>query len=203
MAQVIEQPEIFQQILIHRAGGGNLIGQSPHGNTRMIVTLGDQLPHLGQRVFPAILHVLSDIGDLCPHHNAVLVAQIIEFLSVLVMRQPQSVGTQLPDDGHIRRMILPGQRVALSLPVLVTADAPQRIAAAIEEEAFPGIASKLPAAEAGAGFIPAFQLSCRRIQIGIVHTIPQVDIFNDKFRLSVAVFRGYGFAFAMHGHGDS
>ena len=30
-----------------------------------------------------------------------------------------------------------------------------------------------------------------------------MDIFNDKFRLSVAVFRGYGFAFAMHGHGDS
>ena len=131
VAQVIEQPMVFQQVLIHRAGG---VGQSPHGNTRMIVTLGDQLPHLGQRVFPAILHVLSDIGDLCPHHNAVLVAQIIEFLSVLVMRQPQSVGTQLPDDGHIRRMILPGQRVALSLPVLVTADAPQRIAAAIEEE---------------------------------------------------------------------
>ena len=85
----------------------------------------------------------------------------------------------------------------------MAADAPQGVAASVQVKSLLRIDPEYPAAEAGAGFIPAFQLSCRRIQIGIVHTIPQVDIFNDKFRLSVAVFRGYGFAFAMHGHGDS
>ena len=172
VAQVVQQPMVLQQVVIDGAGGGDLVGEAPRGDARMVVALGDQLPHLREGVLPAVFHVQGDIGDLRPDHDAVFIAQIIEFLGMLIVGQAQGVGAQFPDDGHIRRVIGPGQGVALALQILMAADAPQRIAAAVEEKALFRIAVELPAAEAGADFVPAVQLRRRSVQIRVLHAVP-------------------------------
>ena len=193
VAQFVQQPMVFQQIFVHRAGGGDLVGKPPYGDAGMIIIL---------RVFPAVFHVHGDIGNLRPHHNAVFIAQIVEFLGMLVMGQAQGVGPDFPDDGHIRRVVCIGQGVALTLQILVTADATQGVAAPIEEKALLRIDTVFPTPETGADFIAAVQGGCGRIQIGIIQAIPQAHVFDHKFRLGVPIHGRNGLGFAVHGQGD-
>ena len=62
--------------------------------------------------------------------------------------------------------------------------APQGIAAAVEKEALLRVDLEPPAAEAGADLISAVQGGGGGIEIGIVHAVPQPDIFNGKGGLS-------------------
>ena len=89
----------------------------------MVVALADELLHLCERVLPAARHMLCDIGDLSPDDKTVLIAEVIEFLRVLVMGKAQRVGAELADDFHIRCVILIGKSVALALEVLMAAHA--------------------------------------------------------------------------------
>ena len=202
VAQIIEQAMVFQQILIDRAGCGDFIGQTPHCDARMIVALGNQFAHLAEGVFAAAFHMHGDIGNLRPHHNAVFVAQIIELLRMLIMCQAQCVCTNLPDDLHVRSVVLTGQGIALSLQVLVPADAAQGIAAPVEEEAVVRITPEFPAAKTCADRVPALKDSAGRVKVRIIHTIPQMHIFNFKHGQRMPVFRPDTLAFPGHGHGD-
>ena len=138
VAELIEQPMVFEQLLVHGAGGCNLVREAPDRNAGVVVALGDQLAHLVERVLPPIRHMHRDIGDLGPDDDAVFVAEVIKLLRVLVVGQAQRVRAKLADDGHIGLVILVRQGVALALEILMAADAAQRIAAAVEEEALFG-----------------------------------------------------------------
>lgn len=67
----------------------------------MVVILDNQLFHLGEGIVPSLWHVHSDIRNLCPHNQAVFVAEIKEFLSMLVMGQAQGSGADFPNYFHI------------------------------------------------------------------------------------------------------
>ena len=84
-----------------------------------------------QRFFPAVFHIHGDIGNFRPDDDAVLVAQIIKFLRMLVMGKAQRIRPQLPDNLHILSVMFHRQRIADTFPVLMAADAPQRITAAV------------------------------------------------------------------------
>ena len=45
--QFVQQTVVFQQILVDRRGGGDLVRKAPHGNAGVVVVLDDQLFHLG------------------------------------------------------------------------------------------------------------------------------------------------------------
>ena len=200
---------VFQQLLIDRARRRDLIGEAPDRDAGVVIALSDELPHLAERVLPAILHVHGDVRDLRPDHNAVFIAEIVELLRVLVVGQAQRVRAELPDDGHVRRVILIAQGVALALEILVPAHAAQRVAAAVEEEAFLRIAGKDAAAEAGRDLIPGGQLRRRGVEVGILHPIPEADVLDHKlsrarYSLRLAVYRDvnrFGIVPGLHGDG--
>ena len=125
----------------------------------------------------------GDVGDLGPDHNAVFIAEVIELLRVLIVCQAQGVGAQLPDDGHVRLVILNREGVALALQVLMAAHAPEGIAAAVEEEALFRIAGKHAATEAGRHLVAGGELRGCGVEIGIVHAVPEMDVFDDKLGL--------------------
>ena len=122
----------------------------------------------------------GDVGDLGPDHNAVFIAEVIELLRVLIVGQAQGVGAQLPDDGHVRLVILNREGVALALQVLMAAHAPEGIAAAVEEEALFRIAGKHAATEAGRHLVAGGELRGCGVEIGIVHAVPEMDVFDDE-----------------------
>ena len=41
VAELVEQPVILQQILVDRAGGGDLVGEAPDGDRGVVIALGD------------------------------------------------------------------------------------------------------------------------------------------------------------------
>ena len=172
VAEFVEGPVVFQQLLVHGAGSSDLVGEAPDGDGGVVIALGDELPHLVQGVLPSVVHVHGDVGDLGPDHDAVFVAEVIELLGVLVVGQTQGVGSQLPDDSHIGLVVLIGEGVALALQVLVAAHAPEGIAAAVEEEALFRIAAEDPAAEAGGNLVPGRELRRGGVQEGILHAVP-------------------------------
>ena len=168
----------------------------------MIIALGDQLPHLIQRVLAATRHMLGDIGDLRPDDQAVFIAQIIKFLGVLIVGQADGVGPDLPDKSHILPVLFDRQRTAQPGPILMAADAPQRITASVQDKALFRIKSDGAHAETGADFIPRRQGSPGFIQERIVHAVPQMGRVQREHRLRVAVLGGSFLCFARYSKGD-
>ena len=214
MTQVVQRPVVFQQLLIHRAGGGDLIGKTPYRNRRVIVVLHHQLLHLRQGVGTAAIHVHGDVGNLRPDHHAVLITQIIKLLSVLIVGKAQGIAAQLPDDLHIPSVVLHGQGIAHALAVLMPGAAPQGIAPPVQKKALLGVNLEFAAAKAGGHAVAAGQGSGGCVKIGIVDAVPQMDILNGEFCLGVTGHAGNGlglpscfhcnrFRFCLPGfHGD-
>ena len=146
----------------------------------MVIVLVDQLFHLVDGVLAAIGQVLGDIGDLSPDHHAVLIAQVVEVLVVLVMGQPDGVGTQFPDERHILIVHLPADGIAQTLAVLMAGDAVERVRTAIEEEAFLGVYPEAPDAHAGGNGVHHFpallELHHAGVEVGVFHAVPQVGV---------------------------
>ena len=201
VAQIIQRPVVFYQGIIDGAGGSDFVAQAPDGDGRVVIALDDQLFHLGKSVGPAVFHVHGDIGDLGPDDDAVFVAQVVKFLGMLVVGQAQGVGPQLPDDLHILLVVLAGQSVAHALAVLVPGATPEGVASAVQNEALLRIDLVVPAAKAGGDAVAAGQGGRGGVQVGIVHTVPQMDILNGEFRLGVTIHAGDGFALPVHGDG--
>ena len=148
MAQVVQRPVVFQQLLIHRAGRGNLVGKAPYSNGGVIVILHHQLLHLRQGVGTAICHVHGDVGNLRPDHHTVFIAEVVEFLSVLIVGKPQRVAAQLPDDLHILFMMLDGQGITHALAVLMPGAAPEGITPSVQNKALLRVDLEFAAAKA-------------------------------------------------------
>ena len=85
----------------------------------MIEVLSNQLLHLGDGILTAVRHVFRNIRDLGPDDHAALIAQIIEVLRMLVMRQTDGVGPHLADKVHVLQMFPVRNRIAEPAPVLV------------------------------------------------------------------------------------
>ena len=194
MAKIVQEPMVLQQFLVDGAGGGDLIAETPDRDAGVIIALGDQFPHLAESILPPVCHMHGDIGDLGPDNDAVFIAEIVELLCVLIMGQPQGVGAQLPDDGHVGRMVFIRQGVPPALEILVAAHTAQRIAAPVEEKALFGIAGKDAAAKTARHFVAGGQFCRSRVEPGIVHAVPKAYVFDDELRAALR-----GFRFAVHG----
>ena len=120
----------------------------------------------------------GDVRDLRPDDQAVLVAQVVEELVVLIVRQAHRGRAQLADERHVAPVMLGQQRVADSLPVLMAGDAAQRIHLAVEQEAARRVDAERAAAKARAHAVEHLaalveQLRRRRVQVGILQPAPQ------------------------------
>ena len=181
MAQVIEGAVVFQQLFVDGGGSRDLVGEPPHRDAGMVVILHDQFGHLGEGVFPPIVHVHRDIGDLGPDNETIFIAEVVEVLGVLVVGQTQRVGPQFLDDGHILLHHGGSQRVAGALAVLVAGDPAQRIAAAVEKEALLRVDPQISGSRTGgADRVPAGQTGGSRVEVRVVQTVPEVHILDRK-----------------------
>ena len=203
VGQLVQQTVVFQQIFIDSGCGGNLVGQAPNGNAGVVVVLDDQLFHLGQGVGTAVGHVHGDVGNLCPDDKALFIAQVVEILCVLVVRQPDGVGTHFQNDGNVLLHHFVCQGNAGPLAVLMAGNTAQRIAATVQDEALLGVKLKLPAAEAGRSLFTVVQLGRDGVKEGIVHAIPQAGIVQGENSLCSAVFRRSGDALAFQRKGNA
>ena len=130
----------------------------------------------------------GDVGDLCPDDKALLIAQVVEILCVLVVGQPDGVGTHFQNDGNILLHHFVCQGNADPLAVLMAGNAPQWIAATVQDKALLGVKLKFPAAEAGGSFLAVAQLGRDDVKEWVLHAIPQMGIVQGENSLCSAVF---------------
>ena len=129
--QIVQDPVIFQKILIGLAAHGDFIGKSPHNNGGMIVVLHDQFLHLGNGVLASFRHVGGDVRNLCPYDHSPLVTEIVEILVMLVVSQTDGGRSEFADQIHILFVMLRKQGVSDSPSVLMAGYAAQWIFLAI------------------------------------------------------------------------
>ena len=200
--QLVQQTVVFQQILVDSRSSGDLVGQAPHGNAGVVVVLDDQLFHLGQGVGTAVGHVHGDVGNLCPDDKTLFITQVVEILCVLIVCQPDGVGTHFQNDGDILLHHFVGQGNARTFSVLVAGNTAQRIFPAIQDKALLGVNLKLAAAEPGGGLLAIVQLGRYGVEEGVVHAIPQVGVVQRENNLCGALFHrgGEGLTLQCKGH---
>ena len=200
--QLVQQTVVFQQILVDSRSSGDLVGQAPHGNAGVVVVLDDQLFHLGQGVGTAVGHVHGDVGDLCPDDKTLFITQVVEILCVLIVCQPDGVGTHFQNDGDILLHHFVGQGNARTFSVLVAGNTAQRIFPAIQDKALLGVNLKFPAAKAGRCFLAVVQFRRYGIEEGVINTIPQVGMVQRENRRCGALFHrgGEGLTLQCKGH---
>ena len=137
--EIVEHAVVVQHVSVVLGGDGDLVGEAPHADARVVVVLGDEFLHLRDRVLATVRHVLGDVGDLGPDHHAGLVAEVVEDLAVLIVGKANGVGANLLDEFHVLAVHLGREGIANALAVLVARDAAQRVAAAVQEEALVGV----------------------------------------------------------------
>ena len=99
---------------------------------------------------------------------------------MLVVGQADGVGPHLPDERHVRVVVLLGDGVADALPVLVAAHPPQGIGPPVEEEALLGVYPEGAHPEPGGHPVHLLAVHHQRhlagVQVGVFHPVPQPDV---------------------------
>ena len=184
---------VVQHIRVVLRGDRDLIGDAPADDGSVIIVLNDQFLHLGDGVLAAVRHVLGDVGDLRPDHHAALVAQVVEVLIVLVMREADCVDAHLADHVHVLEVHLLRQRVADALAVLVAGYAVERVFFAVEVESRLGITGKIPHAESGLHTVNFFFVHSedrlRGVEIRVFDTVPHPCVFDAHLSVRSVSFR--------------
>ena len=121
----------------------------------MIVILDYQVGHLVEGVLAAVLHVFGDVGNFSPDDQAVLVAEVVEVLGVLVVGQAHGVGAHLAQKRHVLLVLSIGQRVAQALAVLVAGRTAEPVDPAVEQKALVRVKPDGAAAETGGNLVAA------------------------------------------------
>ena len=206
VAQVVEHAVVVQHVGLVFGRDRDLVGDAPAHDAGVVVVLGDELGHLADGVVAAVRHVLADIGDLGPDDHAGFVAQVIEVLVVLVMRQADGVGADFLDERHVLVVHRPGDGVAQALAVLMAGDAVQRVAPTVEPETALGVDFEIAHAKAGAHFVHRLavhrQGGDRRVEVGVLAAVPQVHSRDGQRHIGAAAL-GHRVAVGvqqLHGH---
>ena len=188
VAQVVENPVVLHHIGGHTARGRDLVGQPPADDGRVVVVLHDQLGHLADRVGPAVFHVFGDVGDFGPDDQAVLVAQVVEVLGVLIVCQAHGVGAHLAQQGHVLLVLGVSQCTAQTLAVLVAGCAAEPVDPAVEQKALVRVKPDGTAAVPDADAVATVQAGRDGVEVRVLDAVPQVDVFQREHSARVAVF---------------
>ena len=173
---------VVAHIAVVLSADGDLVGDAPADDAGVVVVLDDQLLHLADRVLAAVGHMLGNVGDLGPDDHTGFIAEVVEVLVVLVVRQTDRVCTQLLDELHILVVHLPRYGIAQPLAVLMAGDAMQRIRTAIEEKALLGVNREAAHAKALADLVLHLAVQHKAnhagVEIRVTDTVPQVRVLD-------------------------
>ena len=155
----------------------------------MVIALNYKLLHLADGVLTSIRHMLGNIRYLSPYYHTVLVAKIIKILIVLIMRKTDSICTDLADHLHINIVMLLGYGISDALPVLMTANATQRIGLTVKEEACVRVNTEGTATEFARNLVllyPADTKNCLAgVKIGIFYSVPKMDLLDNDCLIGI------------------
>ena len=188
VAEVVEQLVVLYHVGGHATRGRDLVGQPPADDGRVVVVLHDQLGHLADRVGPTVFHVFGDIRNFRPDDQAVLVAQVVEVLGVLIVCQAHGVGAHLAQQGHVLLVLGVSQCTAQTLAVLVASCAAEPVDPAVEQKALVRVKPNGSAAVPGADAVAAVQAGRDGVEVRVLDAVPQVDVFQREHGAGVAVF---------------
>ena len=190
VCQIVEGAVVFQQLLIDSRCGGDLVGQSPNGNARVVIVLNNQFFHLGQRVGAAIVHVHRDVGNFRPDDKTLFIAQVVERLRVLVVGKADGVGAHFKDQRHVLLHHLFGNGYARTLAVLMAGNTTQGILTPVQNKALLRVNFKLAAAEAGGLGLAIVQPCSHGVEIRVIKTVPQAGMLQREHGSGGAVLDG-------------
>ena len=188
--EVVEYTVVLEKVL-GRAADRDLVGESPEEDGGVVVVLSYKLLHLRDSVLAAGGHMLGDIGDLCPDHKTLFIAEIIEILVVLIVSETDGGCANLHDIVNVLCVMLGKERVTNAPSVLVAGYAAERIFLTVEDKAVFGIDLEGTAAEAGANVIKngltLNDLYLTAVEVRILTAVPEVNVLKGEDRL---LFRG-------------
>ena len=183
MHQVIERMKIGKQLLA-LAADGDFIGDSPEADGGMVVILHNELAHLLERILPRPRRIQEhrDKRDFRPDNHAGLIAQIVEISVVLIVRKADGIRAHLLDELHILLMLPFANRPSLIQPILMAGNTVQRIGPPVERKARVRMHFKSTHAKARTNRVELRaalqQLRASFVEIRILHTIPQMRVFQ-------------------------
>ena len=162
---------------------GDFVGNAPDDDGRMVVLLIDEFLHLLDGILVAVCEMLGNIGDFRPDDHALLVAEIIEEIIVLVMGKTDGVGADFLDHGHVLDVVFPGDGVSLSEAVLMPGDATQRVETSIEEESLLAVEGEGAESEAAGDLVKDRAILIDKagkcgIEIGVFPSVPEMDVLD-------------------------
>ena len=170
--------------LVRHAAQGDLIGERPANNARVVIILRNELFELRENVFAALGHAFGDVRDLRPDDEAVLIAQFVEIVVVLIMSKTHGIGAELQNEGDVLLVFAPPDGIAHARPVLMAGDAAQGTDAPVEKEALLGIEGDgaQPEGMRKAGNFSAVLQKDRRerVEAGTLDPLPKVRLLDLK-----------------------
>ena len=200
--QIVQYTVILNQIRIFGAVHGNLIGQTPDTDGRMVIALSDQFLHLQMGILVGAGHMTGNIGNLRPDNHAPFITEIVEILVMLIVGKTDGIGTHFADQIHVFQMMLLQQCVANLPAVLMAADTPEGILFTVQDETLFRMDLKAAAAKTGRNLIQHFPTPSDfcfcGVEVRILDAVPQMGIFDHKGCLfSSAVLLGNQIAFCI------
>ena len=133
--------------------------------------------------------MLGDIGDLSPDHETLLVAEIVEILIVLIVSETDGGSSHLHNEVDILCVMLGEKGVTHAKTVLMAGYTAEGIFLAVEDKSVVGIDLEASAAETVANVIKnglaLNDLDLTAIEIGILASVPEVNVFNIENNLLV------------------
>jgi hypothetical protein len=172
-----------------RAGDGDLVGEAPYYDRRMVVILSYEFLHLADGVLTACRHMSGDVGNFCPKHKALFVTEIVEVLIVLIVSKTDGGSTYLENEVDVLLVMLGEKRVTDAESILVAGYTAQRIFLAVEDEAVVGIYLEASCAESGCNVVDnlaaSYKLCLEAVEIGILKTVPEVYVLEVEMYESI------------------
>ena len=191
-----------QQLGIVIAAHQDLIGKAPEENGGMVIILGRHFPDLiDRRRMGVVIPGGGKIRDLRPDTEPQFIAGIVNIMALLVVGQTDGVRAHFRNDPGVFVMVFFRKGIALIQPVLVTADAPQVIAASVQEKALLCIQGEVPDAEAGLHlvqhFVEVHQLQPGGIEVSTVCAVPEPGRGDRRFQDHLIFNGGPGFRYGF------
>lgn len=141
MSFVIELFDQFPFARVVIVFESQFVKQAPHHDRGVIEILLDQLAQLlfGVVIKRGCVIDLVDQSKFSPDHQAVLVAEVIEIIRVLIVSEADRIGPHFQNEGHVLIMLCLADGPSHIQSILVAVDAVERIRMAIKKKSALGI----------------------------------------------------------------
>ena len=187
VAEIVERSVVAHHVRVVLCRYGDLIGDTPADDARMVIVLNDQFLHLADRVLAPFRHMFGNVRNFGPDNHAVLIAQIIEILIVLIVGESDRICSDLADERHVLVVLGLADCISHALAVLMPRYAVKRVRYAVQDKSLFGVKFERANAEPDLSLVHDLpvrdQHEVCRVEIRILHAVPEMRLIDSKNRL--------------------